>query len=845
MTHHFFKRLFTSHALFIGIFSLVCATLFAQAPIRTDSITITSPTMGQRLNTNKINVVGALSPEVGDLIINNQLVSTKPDGTFAHPVSLSVEGENQISIQIFNKKRLFLQPVLLEELSLFVIYQPTPQGLTPTLVVLSPEDSTVTKKNEILFKGETKNAIKATIDGDALTLDGNGKFYEQKTITAVNTPQTFVIEVISKDNIKVTEKRTVTYTPDRLSKPEITITTPEQNAVLTDSQVTFKGSVKNADALIVNEVAVQLDKNGTFTYRAPLTKKNQYHEFAFTATSKDNQKTTLNRRIYFSDPKSAAKKEEPKKPETKPQPKVETKPEVKPETKTDTKTDSKPDAKAKATAKTEPKVEPKKEAAKKEDAKKADTNKETPKKEEPKKPITPPATPKQEQVPNASITPTPKQSEKELAQEIAREMGHDLDTNDASRLNAELSSEISDSETVKALPDTPKALPNYLSEDMKAKLNKRITLELEGADLRDVLKIISKKSGLNIVSDNSISGSVNIILYDTTIKDTIDYLLDTQGLSYRIVDNTILIASDRKLDVATQLDTAIVKLNNVDAESVTGIIKTYLTKGEFVQFSKANNLIILYADNQKLQRLTDIIQGIDAQEEPQIFLEVQVIETSTAELKSRGISWPSSIGVGVEANITNTGTTIRSNPSFQALIQLLESEGKAKILARPRLKAVNNDQAEIFIGERVPITQTTVDTTGRVAENVSFVDTGILLRVLPSINPNTKEVKLKIQPEVSIISGYRGPHNDKPVIRSRKVNTSVWVKDGETVIIGGLFNSTDTKDITKVPLLGSVPLIGNLFSSSRKDNVQTELLITVTPKIVGRAQAYYEAPATN
>ena len=156
----------------------------------------------------------------------------------------------------------------------------------------------------------------------------------------------------------------------------------------------------------------------------------------------------------------------------------------------------------------------------------------------------------------------------------------------------------------------------------------------------------------------------------------------------------------------------------------------------------------------------------------------------------------------------------------------------AKILAKPRIKAINEKEAEIFIGDKVPYVEFTSDPSGRVVEAVKFVDAGINLKVMPSINPHTKEVRMDLAPEVSYINGFKGKNNDIPIVRKRRVTTTVWVKDGETVIIGGLFNSSDSDSLAKVPFLGDLPLLGNLFTANKTEKEETELIITVTPKIV-------------
>ena len=117
-------------------------------------------------------------------------------------------------------------------------------------------------------------------------------------------------------------------------------------------------------------------------------------------------------------------------------------------------------------------------------------------------------------------------------------------------------------------------------------------------------------------------------------------------------------------------------------------------------------------------------------------------------------------------------------------------------------------------------------------KKLKFLDLGIKLKVKPIIKPGTREVTLDINPEVSYIFAFRGQNNDVPWIKSRKVQTTVSVQDGNTVIIGGLFNSSDSESVSKLPIIGNLPLLGNLFKSNKTDRSKTELIITVTPQII-------------
>ena len=148
------------------------------------------------------------------------------------------------------------------------------------------------------------------------------------------------------------------------------------------------------------------------------------------------------------------------------------------------------------------------------------------------------------------------------------------------------------------------------------------------------------------------------------------------------------------------------------------------------------------------------------------------------------------------------------------------------------IKAINKKEAKIFIGDQLPYIELTTDPSGRVQESVKYVESGINLMLTPDINPITQEVLMEIATDVSYVNGFKGPNNDIPVVRSRAVQTTVIVKNGHTVLIGGLFNSSDTDNVSRFPFLGRIPLIGLLFTANKETRDQTELVIAVTPRII-------------
>jgi type IV pilus assembly protein PilQ len=378
----------------------------------------------------------------------------------------------------------------------------------------------------------------------------------------------------------------------------------------------------------------------------------------------------------------------------------------------------------------------------------------------------------------------------------------------------------------------PSSPEEVKQETFVEKLNRDISLDLADADIKEVIKILSIKGGLNIIYDKSLTGVLSITLNDTPIRRAIDFILKTQGLSYIIVDNTIMIGEESNLTTPTRLETRVIKLKHVNVKDALDILKSQLASSESVEPFEQDNLLVLKVDPNNFIKYSKIIQSIDSRAIPQILLEAQIVETSVTAVEKMGFSWATSIPLNYSVQISDSTVTAKSETSIFTILNLLSDQGQARILASPRIKAIDKQEASIFIGDKVPYIEITSDTSGRITEAVKYVDAGISLTIFPEINRETQEIIIKVEPEVSYINGFRGKFNDIPIVRTRKVSTTVRVKNGETVIIGGLFNSSDSDSLAKVPLLGDIPLLGQFFSSGKDNDDQTELLITITPRIV-------------
>jgi general secretion pathway protein D len=188
---------------------------------------------------------------------------------------------------------------------------------------------------------------------------------------------------------------------------------------------------------------------------------------------------------------------------------------------------------------------------------------------------------------------------------------------------------------------------------------------------------------------------------------------------------------------------------------------------------------------------------------------------------------------GIQQN--GTGLVVQLlETDFQATIRLLETQGKLDVLSRPYILASDNQLASITVGQEVPLIDSSrITDTGQTINTLSYQDVGILLDVIPSINPDGLVI-LDVAPEISTLTGETVPISDtasQPIIAKRSAQTRVGVRSGNTIVIGGLMEDRVTESVNKVPLLGDIPLLGEAFKRTVKNKAKTELLIFLTPHV--------------
>jgi type IV pilus assembly protein PilQ len=396
------------------------------------------------------------------------------------------------------------------------------------------------------------------------------------------------------------------------------------------------------------------------------------------------------------------------------------------------------------------------------------------------------------------------------------------------------------------------------------------SIEVEGADIRTVLRAISEFSGRNIVVSGEISGRVRVALKNVAWQDALRTVLRSNGLDY-VEENGILRvdqmqklqaeAVERETAKAKQqelmaLETRIVKLNYANAGELTSALVGSLTKRGSILVEKRTNSLIISDLPERLGPVEKMAQDLDTAT-PQIEITAKLVDVDVEALRGLGVEWniapaepalwtgtslpgggaihnsdrslnaaaAHKTGISDPANRLTFGL-FKSWASIEAQLQTLEQNRKAKIISNPRITTVDNREARILVGQKIPLI--VQDVAGNPVSQLQTI--GVLLRVTPHLTAD-KKIVMDLHPEVSDLS-TQSTVQGGVIINTSEADTRVMVDDGQTAVIGGLIRTNEGTVRRGVPYLKDIPLLGLLFSSTNTVNSSRELLIFVTPRII-------------
>lgn len=448
------------------------------------------------------------------------------------------------------------------------------------------------------------------------------------------------------------------------------------------------------------------------------------------------------------------------------------------------------------------------------------------------------------------------------------------------------------SQAAEATPPATFAQPAV--SEAKPSVPGNVTVDFKDADIQNVLRILSFKSGVNIVAGKDVSGSVTIRLVDVPWEKALDVVLKTYGYAYDRDDNIIRVTTLENLK-KEELSTEVYALNYSKAADVEKALDNVLSERGKLRSDARTNMLIVTDMPTVLNGVAAIVARLD-RPTMQVLIETKVVETTLGTGDRLGIKWNLKAGVNgatrptsfpfparqrgpferylpdgrsPETSTDSIGTSGATSSSttvdfpsraiqpsfpvvdkdefqfgtldfsqFSAMLELLEARDDTKILSEPHVVTLDNQEAKILVGEVIAIpTFERNSTTGRMEiTGYRDRDSGIRLTVTPQVN-DQKEIVVVIHPEITELLGYDDLTSEikAPRFSTREARTQVRIKNGQTIAIGGLIKETTTESNTAVPVLGHIPLIKNLFNHNEKTVRKTDLLFFMTVKIVDQS----------
>ena len=341
--------------------------------------------------------------------------------------------------------------------------------------------------------------------------------------------------------------------------------------------------------------------------------------------------------------------------------------------------------------------------------------------------------------------------------------------------------------------------------------------------LQEFLKLFALEHRLNIINDTTeIVKPLSVELRDIHPVDVFDSLLQSWGCTWYIRNNVIRVIS--------QMPFKVYKLNYIAAEQLLKSI-TGVTSLNTVNIQETNNSIVAQGTEAQLDQLSELVKDLDVRPH-QVLIEATIVETSFDISKSLGVDW-SALAESKSSGVSSlTAMTSGRSPynikvgSLTVPYGLLQNSASANILANPHLLVTNHKTAEITTGSKIGYSTTAVTSTTTI-QNMNFLETGISLKITPHIS-DSGEILMELAPSIS----EGKVDNNMPRSTNTKTNTQVLVKNGQTIVIGGLIQRKEMKDDKKVPLLSKIPLIGSLFSSQDRTDQKLEISVLITPHII-------------
>ncbi len=386
-----------------------------------------------------------------------------------------------------------------------------------------------------------------------------------------------------------------------------------------------------------------------------------------------------------------------------------------------------------------------------------------------------------------------------------------------------------------------------------------LSLHFQDVEIRSVLQVLADYAGVNLVASDDVQGNVTLRLQDVPWDQALDLVLRSKSLARRQEGNVLLVAPAATLAAQTAEARAgqvleaqlqpmrreLLPVHHAKAAELAELLKTSLADESLLagwgslSVDERTNTLVAYLPAERLDELRQLVAQLDVPVR-QVAIEARIVEANVDYEKALGVRWGGPLygdnplpgkSLFVDLGVERAGSSIglgllRGDVLLDLELSAMEKSGNGEIISQPKVVTADKETARILKGTEVPYQETTKSG----ATSVSFREASLSLEVTPQITPDNKVIMAvrvtKDEPD------YVNALNDVPPIRKNEVNAKVRVADGETIVIGGVYSTSQNNVVDKVPFLGDLPYVGRLFRRDALQEKKSELLVFLTPRIM-------------
>jgi general secretion pathway protein D len=375
---------------------------------------------------------------------------------------------------------------------------------------------------------------------------------------------------------------------------------------------------------------------------------------------------------------------------------------------------------------------------------------------------------------------------------------------------------------------------------LKPPFQKPVTLEFRDVSVKMMFEALSRATGINFILDKEIRSEEKATAFvkNLPIEEAIEMVLATNGLQKKALTETSALIFPNTAPKNKDYKELMIRsfyLANANAKQVSETLKIVLKAQNLVVDERLN--MIVMRDTPEVIRIAEKLVAANDLADPEVMLEIEVLEVSRSRLQELGINYPNRISVLSSAltiqalkDLNDSSFGVSPNPGMN----FRKTTGDINLISNPRIRVRNNEKAKVLVGDKVPIITTTSTALVGIAESVSYLDVGLKLDVQPRITLDDF-VNIKIELEVSSLGAPTITKSGATVytIGNRSASTQLRLKDGETQVLAGLISDDERKSASKLPAFSDIPLLGRLFANQEDKKTKTEIVLAITPRILG------------